>query len=252
MTELFNVVFSGELSGRADPAVVRANIGKMFNASEAVLDKLFSGQPVAVKKMVDRATAMKLRAMMKQAGANTSMVQVDAQGRPVGDAAGSATVAAAARPAAPSMAERVAQLAEQQAKEEAARPRPDAPPPPADLADIQTWALYPTGALLGQPSEPAPDKIVKAPDLGISAVGSDLIQDSEKTVPPPVIVDVSGMSMAAAGSDVLKSEERPVVVPVVVDVSSISVAPVGAALDEIREHKPPVNPDISHLQLAAE
>ena len=58
MSELFNVVFSGEVSGRADPAVVRANVGKLFNASEAILDKLFSGQPVAVKKMVDRAGAM--------------------------------------------------------------------------------------------------------------------------------------------------------------------------------------------------
>ena len=80
MSELFNVVFSGEVSGRADPAVVRANVGKLFNASEAILDKLFSGQPVAVKKMVDRAGAMKVRAMMKQAGAETRLVAVDEQG----------------------------------------------------------------------------------------------------------------------------------------------------------------------------
>lgn len=138
MAELFNVVFAGEIVGRAAPAVVRANVGKLFGASDAVLDKLFSGQPVAIKKMVDRATAMQLRARMKQAGAETRLVQVD----------------------------------------------------------------------------------------------------------------ISGLSMAAAGTEVLKEEERRQVTPVQVDLSGLSMAEVGAPLEELREHKPLMNPDTSYLKLA--
>jgi hypothetical protein len=180
MSELFNVVFSGEISGRADPAVVRANVGKLFNASEPVLDKLFSGQPVAVKKMVDRATAMKVRAMMKQAGAETRLVQVDEQGRPLA-AAGATTAApaqpapapaaaapvarpapvapaatpavanasappaAAPKPTAESMAERVKRMAEEQLRQEAEQAAA------AKAADAQgNWGVAPAW----HPSEP--------------------------------------------------------------------------------------------------
>jgi len=52
---------------RTDPAVVRMNAGK-----------LLSGQPVTVKKMVDRTGAMKVRTMMKQAGAETHPAAVSA------------------------------------------------------------------------------------------------------------------------------------------------------------------------------
>lgn len=251
-TERFNVVFSGEIAGRADPAVVRANVGKLFNASEAVLDRLFSGQPVAVKKMVDKATAMKLRALMKQAGADARMVPVDEQGRPLA----AAPAPAVAKPAPPpppapegSMAARVAVLAEQQAREEAARPKPNAPPPPADVARVSTWALYPVGFLLGAPvSRPAP-LMPNITGISFAAAGTDLIAASEKPVVKPVQVDISGMSMAAAGSDVLKESERRQVEEVKVDISGMSMAEVGAPLDEIRENRPPVKVDISHIQL---
>lgn len=247
MAEFFNVVFAGEIAGRADPAVVRANVGKLFNASDAVLDRLFSGQPVAVKKMVDRATAMKLRALMKQAGADARMVQVDEQGKPLAQPA----VAAAVAPPPPvgTMAARVATLAEQQAREEAARPKPDAPPPPADVARVNTWALYPVGFLLSAPTpRPAP-LMPNISGISFAAAGTDLIAANEKKAVKPVQVDISGMSMAAAGTDVLKESERRQVEAVKVDISGISVADVGAPLDEIRENRPPVQVDISHIKL---
>lgn len=245
MAEFFNVIFAGEIAGRADPQAVRANVGRIFNASEAVLDKLFSGQPVIIKKMTDRATAMELRARMKLAGANTSMVQVDEQGRRV--EAASAVVASTA--VAGSMAERVDYLAAKQAQAEAARPKPSGPPPPADVARVETWAIYPLGFLL---SAPMPRPAPLMPDISrisMAAAGTDMIAASERTVVKPVQVDVSGISMAAAGSDVLREEEREIVAPVVVDISGISVAPVGAPLEQIHEDKVLVNPDISHLKI---
>lgn len=280
MSELFNVVFSGEVSGRADPAVVRANVGKLFNASEPVLDKLFSGQPVAVKKMVDRATAMKVRAMMKQAGAETRMVPVDDQGRPldagvattaapVAQAPAAAPVArpvpaaapvsapaptlapapvapaAAPKPAAESMADRVKRMAEEQLRQEAAQAAV------AKAAEAQgNWGVAPVGTRLS-PVDAGPPPV--APDISgivLAPAGSDVIAPNEKPYIPPVQVDISAINLAPAGTEVLKEDEREHVVPVVVDLSGISVAEVGAPLDEIREEKKLVNPDISYLKLA--
>lgn len=253
MAELFNVVFAGELSGRAELAVVRANVGKLFNASEAVLDKLFSGQPVAVKKRVDRATAMKIRALMKQAGANTQLVPVDEQGRPLSAAAApTASPSPSPPPPAGSMAARVASLAAQHAREEAQKPKPDAPPATAVVDRVETWALYPAGWTL---SAPVPRPAPLMPDisrLSMSAPRTDLVRPGEIAAPPPVKVDISGISMAPPNTEVLKDSERPRVVPVQVDISGLSVAPVGAPLDEIREEKVRLNPDISGISLADE
>lgn len=294
MAELFNVVFAGEIVGRADPAVVRANVGKLFGASDAVLDKLFSGQPVAIKKLVDRATAMQLRARMKQAGAETRLVQVDEQGRPLEAAAGVAVPppatpagapAAAARPAmaapaaaatsapaaptiprpapapapasaaattaataptgaaAPggSMAARLQALAQEQASAAAAAP--------AAAAAGGSWDVKPVGTRLSDPAPPPPPP----PDtsaLSVKAPGGTLVAPQELPRPAPVQVDISGLSMAAAGTEVLKEEERRQVVPVKVDLSGLSMAEVGAPLDELREHKAPLNPDTSYLKMA--
>lgn len=252
MAEFFNVVFAGDISGRADPAVVRANVGKLFNASDAILDRLFSGQPVAVKKMVDRATAMKIRALMKQAGADARIVQVDEQGKPL--AAAPENIAAPAATKAPpppsgTMAARVETLAEQHAREEASKPKPDAPPPPADVAVVSTWALYPVGFLLSAPvARPAPLR-PNISGISMSPLGGTIMKPEEIKRPAPVKVDISGMSMAPPGTDVLKESERARVVPVQVDITGISVAEVGAPLDEIRDNKPPVQVDISHIKL---
>lgn len=244
MSEWFNVVFSGEIAGRADPALVRVNVGKLFNASDAVLDRLFSGQPVAVKKKVDRATAMKIRALMKQAGANATMVAVDEQGQPLG-----AEPAKPPPPPANSMAARVAVLAEQHEREEAAKPKPNAPPPPADVTKTSTWALFPVGSRLSVPSTLAPIRIGDISKVTFAAAGTDMIAEHEKPKVEPVKVDISGMTMAEAGTDVLKEEERRKVEPVKVDISGMSMAEVGAPLDEIRDDKPPVKVDISHISL---
>lgn len=252
MSELFNVVFAGELVGRADPAAVRANVGKLFNASDAVLDRLFSGQPVAIKKGIDRAAAMQLRARMKQAGAEVRLVQVDAQGQPLAAPPRPPAPAPAPAAAAPSgtMAARVATLAVQIEREEALRPRPDAPPPPADTARVETWALFPPGSLLSPPSQrPAPTPPVIS-GITLRAGGGDLVSAGEIARPAPVRVDVSAISMAPPQSEVMREDERHRVAPVQVDISGMSMAEVGAPLDEIREDKPLVNPDISHIKLA--
>jgi len=69
----FNVVFSGQLVAGADPSKVRANLANAFRMDIGKVESLFSGKRVVVKKDADQATAMKFRAVMKQAGAHAEL-----------------------------------------------------------------------------------------------------------------------------------------------------------------------------------
>ena len=276
MADFFNVVFAGEIARGSDPVAVKANIARLFKANDAMIEKLFSGQRIAVKKAVDQATAMKYRAVMKQAGAIASIEEADAQGRPL---AVPPAAPAAVKP--PTMADRLAALAAEHAQSNALKPRADAPPPPADVAQAGSWRLFPAGSLLVEiKSMPAPmlpnisgitlanpgaellkdeerrqlaPAPVAVPDISainLAPVGGDLLQAEEKLSVTPVQVDVSALSMAPPNTELLKENEKRVVVPVVVDVSAITVAPPGADLEQIKDDKKPVNPDISKLKLA--
>lgn len=263
MSDFFNVVFAGESTPGADAAAVRANIARLFKASDAMVEKLFSGQRIVVKKAVDQATAMKYRAVMKQAGAVAIIEPCDEQGQPK-----------------LSTAERVKALAAEQAKQPA-KPLGPVIPPPADVRRVETWKLFPPGSLLSEikpvaaPMLPdirnitlanpgsdllkAEERATLAPPPAVvpdvSAIklaprGSDLIKAEEKAAAVPVAVDVSGMSMAPPNTDVLKDSEKRVVVPVAVDISGMSMAQAGVDLGQLKEEKKALNPDISHLKLA--
>lgn len=220
MSSLFNVVFAGEIVAGADPVTVRANVGRLFKVEGATLDRLFSGQRVILKKGIDQAAAMKIRAAMKQAGAVVQLVDVSTAGacEPAAPSPTSSRAVAPSIPGAPAVAVR-------------------ASPAPAVSASAGS---APGGAEAGVP---------EGQPLTVARLGTDLIRPEERLGPAPVIVDVSGMSMAPPRMELLRPEERPVVVPVEVDISAMSMAPPGTPLEELRVERPPVNPDISHLSL---
>ena len=74
----FHIVFAGQLVKGSDLATVKSNLGKIFKMDAARVEKLFSGQPVVLKKDADQATAMKFRAVLKQAGAECELRPVAA------------------------------------------------------------------------------------------------------------------------------------------------------------------------------
>ena len=72
----FNIVFKGEIVTGANEAAVKANVAKLFKANDKVLARLFSGARIEIKKNVDRAGAMKYRALLKKAGALCYAVEI--------------------------------------------------------------------------------------------------------------------------------------------------------------------------------
>jgi hypothetical protein len=69
MSEKFSVVLTGKLADGFELPRVKINIAQVFKLAPEKVEKLFSGKPVALKRGVDKAQAMKLRNALARAGA---------------------------------------------------------------------------------------------------------------------------------------------------------------------------------------
>ena len=67
--QLFEVAFYGQISEGANLEEVKARVGKIFNADDAKLAQLFSGNRIVIKKNIDQATAAKYKTALNRAGA---------------------------------------------------------------------------------------------------------------------------------------------------------------------------------------
>jgi hypothetical protein len=87
----YDLIFSGELTPGTDPGAVRERIRELFKLTDDTLEKLFSGRPVAIKRGVDTATAVRFRDAFRDAGAVVQVLpgeQVEATGFPEDQATG--------------------------------------------------------------------------------------------------------------------------------------------------------------------
>lgn len=67
---MHKIVFSGKLVDGADPAAVRRKVAALFRLHDrSTLDRLFSGDPVVIRKDLDAAGARKIRDALRKAGA---------------------------------------------------------------------------------------------------------------------------------------------------------------------------------------
>lgn len=70
----FDILFSGKMLPGADPAEVRRQLQAIFRISGADADRLFSGNPVTVKRDADEATVARFREVFREAGALVRVV----------------------------------------------------------------------------------------------------------------------------------------------------------------------------------
>jgi hypothetical protein len=102
MSELYRLIFRGEVLDGQHPAVVRRKLGQLLSLDEARLDRLFSGQPVVVKAEADAASAARFQELFRKAGAR--LVVGPAPSAVTAAVADSAVPAVTAAPAAASAA----------------------------------------------------------------------------------------------------------------------------------------------------
>ena len=69
MSEKFSVILTGKLANGFELSQVKSNISRVFKLTPEKVERLLSGKPVALKRGVDKAQAIKLRNAIARAGA---------------------------------------------------------------------------------------------------------------------------------------------------------------------------------------
>ena len=205
---VFDVVFSGELVRGSDPATVKANLARLFKMDAARVEKLFSGQAVVLKKNADQATAMKFRAVLKQAGA---VCQLNKQGSDALVSGAPDSVSASPAPSKAEVVQAPSTASERSASASAtstiSASQTDTPAAETATGDQDMVGTIRTG---GTGFSGA---------FSVAAVGADM--DNSEKAPPPDAPDVSHLSMGSAGEDLGQlKDDKTVVVP---DISHLSV-----------------------------
>jgi hypothetical protein len=192
MSERYKLVYRGEVLEGQHPAVVRKRLAETASYGNEHLDLLFSGRPVVVKRDVDAATAARLRALFKQAGARLAVLAVES---PAGAAA--APRGNAAPP------EHVGAAAERAAADDL-QLLPSGSPVLRD-DERQSWlpreidtdglSLADVGVTLGQTAPPpVPDVDLSALNFEVAPVGATL--GDETRGPTPTVPDTSHLALA--------------------------------------------------------
>ncbi|RLJ21459.1 hypothetical protein DJ031_03155 [bacterium endosymbiont of Escarpia laminata] len=159
--DTYDVYFAGRIIEGKDPAEVRNKVGALFKLEGEKLERLFSGQPVAIKKGIDMDQAVKYRVAFRDAGA---LVEI----RPIEQP----------RQAAP-----------------AAEPQTTAPPtaPDYDLSPANT------GSLIDCAMEVKPQVIPDISAIHLDAPGT-LIDETEPPPPANIDTGELSVSQAREGS----------------------------------------------------
>ncbi len=258
---MFELVFEGQIVDGLALATVKANMARLFKASDEKIVKMFGSSRVVLKNKLDKATALKYQAVLKKNGAICKIAAM----RPMGAVTGSSEARSVKR--APS-GEPAAVARPASAHGKASFTLPDDKPPVSSrlrpspgtrtsqlpiagekvdeiLAGVGV-DLAPVGVLLGERK-----KEVRAPELkhldaiSLAPAGVDL--ERHKEVEAPLFAHIDRISVAPVGSDLVDAKELPPLPSL--DVSHLSIAPAGSDMGQIKKEQTVVIPDISYIKL---
>ena len=166
--ETFNIYYAGEVLDGHDAASVREGLAVLFNASDATLDKLFSGATHLIRRDLDREQTLRYKAAMERAGARP---RISRNTRDAGEPGLSL--------AAPGS--------------DVLRPEERRQVAPVEV-DTDSLSIAPVGERLG-PEAATPPAPPATDDLSMAPVGEDIPGLPRDAVPPPP--DISAFSLAA-------------------------------------------------------
>ena len=222
MEGVFEVIFDGRTMPGKDLDEVKAGVGRLFKASPEVITKLFSGQPVSIKKDLDYTGALRYIAAMKEVGALARLKQQEGAVAPVKKGQDTWTLAPPG-----------SELGGLRS----------APPIPRSM-DLSLYTLAPVGADVGEKREVTPVAVGDLSAYTIAEVGADLGVEREHI--PLSEPDTSALSVADVGAILVEPSNKP---KPVVNVPDFGVAEVGAIMDTSEKKAPPPPPKTDHLKL---
>ncbi len=253
--ERFDIYFSGKVLPDNELETVKQKVGALFNANAAVLDQLFSGKAVKIKKSVDMDTAIKYRVKFRDIGAiveirpsSVPASTVPAQTEAPQPPANNTSASEAEKPATLSQSvqtDRPSALESSLAIPGSIIDETPAVPPAQFSTDEFELGPANQGSL-----EEFAETVIPAPIPDISALDISASEEPLDTTQPPAPLEVDTSSMhidAFAGP----LDDTPPPAPAEIDTSSLTAAaPNTGSLEEFDSRPEPVPlPDISKLEM---
>ena len=222
---MFQILVNGTLTEGAQIEQVKQNIAKLFKTTPDKVEPMFSGRKLAVKKGLDKATALKYKTAINNAGLAAAVVAM-----------------ADEAPTSTDQTDTTADTSLDHASLAATGSTMDETPVAAP-ADIDTSGLVMDSVgetLVEATTTPEPD--INIDQISMGEVGEDV---TEYTPIPEPAIDISKLDMGEAGEDVMQYEPVP---EADIDISELSMADVG---EDVMRHKevPPADIDTSSLKL---
>ncbi|ABC27228.1 conserved hypothetical protein [Hahella chejuensis KCTC 2396] len=188
----YELVFTGGLADGFSLDQVKENVAKLFKASPAQVDQMFSGKAVVLRNRLDDVTAQKYKAVLHKNGAVCLIREMGAPevNEPAPTAVSSAPVQPVVREPTPQAATTAAKPVKSSA------PTGGLPVAGEKVDDILSevdWDIAPVGSVMSEHHETLP---LPEPDLShlqLAPAGSDLGQ--KKKGPPPPAPDTSHIKL---------------------------------------------------------
>ncbi len=187
---MYQLVFKGECVPGVDGATARENAKALFKASDAQVQKMFSGGRVVIRNRLDGPTAQKYQGVLKQKGIICHIEPMPGQ--------------------------------------EGESPATDSAPPPAPETDqpARPASSGSGGGVEVEPGDRLPvageevDTILAGSDLSLGRVGEQLSETREEE--SPVFDNIDSWTIAPPGEELVESREEPP--PMIPDTSHLSLA----------------------------
>lgn len=186
--ELFEVAFSGQIREGENPEDVKARVGKMFNADEAKIAQLFSGNRIVIKKNIDQQTAAKYETALNRVGAGC---EVKSMSPPPEVVAAASTPPPAESPAA--VAPTPGPVSDVDYGDIAPPPKTDPLGITGDEIEDLSVSIAPIGSALQDDIKQVEEPQIDISDFAVAPVGANLGSGKKQADPPPP--DTTGLSM---------------------------------------------------------
>lgn len=200
--ERFDIYFQGAIMRGEEPEAVKRRVGALFKLQGERLERLFSGQPVAIKRGIDMDQAIQYRVTFRNAGA---LVEI----RPALAAAGSGGTAATddgnlsvsdARgfdlsDCAPQVTPQPIPDISGLALERPGATIDESPPAPAREIDTEGLTLAPDGGRLDESPPPAPPQI-DTHELTLNPANQGSLAEFQKPVSPAPLPSTEHLELA--------------------------------------------------------
>lgn len=191
---MYQLVFKGQCTAGVEVSVARNNVAQVFKASEAQLDRMFSGERVIIRNKLDAEAAAKYQAALAKQGI---VVHIEAMNPPSDEPAPAATPeGTSTRPASPPPAGAARATAQPVAVEPGQR-LPVAGERVDQVLAGSSLSLGPAGETLGQPRETEEPVFENLNKWSIAPAGERLVEPTEAI--PTAVPDVSHLDLLPPG-----------------------------------------------------